>query len=329
MCLGFLLLSRVSTLPMFYGAFALIAIGTGACADNILMSAISNWFRRKARVAVSIVSSGWGISGLLIPGVTKLIDTLQWPMAMFIVGLGMLVTVLPMSLVIRHKPENYGYQLDGEVTGVIETDKVETLTFSRETNISTRQALKTRVLWVLAITAFCQSFAVGATVTHIMPYLSSLGIERSLSSFIALIIPIITIGGRLCSGWLSNIFGSKKILMFGLISIAIGLLIFSYITSTIIWLLAPAVITFSLGWGLAVTTRITSVRDYFGRNSFGSIFGFIMGVTMLGTVIGTPFAGWIFDVQGTYQYAWLGCSVLALIGGMTMLTIPSSTKTTK
>ena len=160
-----------------------------------------------------------------------------------------------------------------------------------------------------------------------MPYLSSIGIERALSSFIALIIPVTTIGGRLSSGWFSNMFGHKKILMSGLISMAVGLLIFSYVTGNSIWLLAPAVITFSLGWGLAVTTRITLIRGYFGRISFGSIFGFIMGVTMLGTVVGTPFAGWIFDVQGTYQYAWLGCSVLAFIGGVTMLTIPSSPDT--
>ena len=46
-CLGFLLLSRVSSLAMFYGTFALIAIGMSACTGTVLMTAVANWFQKK------------------------------------------------------------------------------------------------------------------------------------------------------------------------------------------------------------------------------------------------------------------------------------------
>jgi len=39
-------------------------------------------------LAIGIVSSGWGLGGLVVPLVTKLVDVLQWRTAMIIVGLG-------------------------------------------------------------------------------------------------------------------------------------------------------------------------------------------------------------------------------------------------
>ena len=112
-CMGFLILSRVSSLTMFYGAFALIAIGMSTCTQTVIMTAVINWFRRKVGVAIGIVASGVGLGGLLVPVLTKLIDVFQWRTTMFAVGLSMLVIVLPLSFFIRHKPEHYGYQLDG------------------------------------------------------------------------------------------------------------------------------------------------------------------------------------------------------------------------
>ena len=104
-CMGFLLLSRVSSLAMFYGAFALIAMGMSTCTQTVVMAAVGNWFQRKLGIATGIVVSGYGLGGIIVPVVTKLIDVLRWRMTMVTVGLGMLVTVLPLSLIFRHKPE--------------------------------------------------------------------------------------------------------------------------------------------------------------------------------------------------------------------------------
>ena len=112
--LGLMLLSRVSSLGMFYGAFALIAIGMSACSGTVLMTAVANWFRRKAGIATGIALSGVGLGGLMVPLVTMLVDTFTWQTAMFSFGLGMLAIGLPLSLLLRHRAEQYGYRPDGE-----------------------------------------------------------------------------------------------------------------------------------------------------------------------------------------------------------------------
>ena len=92
-----------------------------------------------------------------------------------------------------------------------------------------------------------------------------------------------------------------------------GLLLFGYVTKGEMWLIVPFIITFSLGWGCSVTTRLSVIREHFGRGSFGTILGFMAGIMMLGNIAGTPLAGWIFDTWGSYQGAWLGFSAVIFL----------------
>ncbi len=112
---GLILLSRATSLGMFYGAFALITIGASACAMTVLMVAVANWFRRKIGIASGIAMCGFGFSGLLVPVIVRLIEVYEWRMALTILALGMLVVALPLSLLFRHKPEQYGLFPDGQV----------------------------------------------------------------------------------------------------------------------------------------------------------------------------------------------------------------------
>ncbi len=320
--LGFLLLSRVSSLTTFYVAFALLAIGMSACTGTVIMTAVTNWFRRKAGMAIGIVASGFALGGLIVPVLTRLIDVVQWRMAMVYVGLGMLVIGLPSALLVRHKPEHYGYQPDGDISSTLETKEAQTQTASAEIKISARQAFGRRAFWYLAISSMCHSFVVGAVITHMMPYLSSTGIARGFSSLVALVLPLTSIVGRLSSGWLATKFGSRRVLTAGFALMTAGTYFFGYITAERMWLLIPFIITFSLGWGSNVTTRISLQREYFGRGSFGTIFGFMSGMMMLGNMSGAPLAGWVFDTWGSYQGAWLSYGILTLMGMVIVFTLP-------
>jgi len=323
-CLGFLTLSRVNSLAMFYLAFAFLAIGMSTCAGTVLMTAVANWFNRKAGVAIGIVACGFGLGGLLVPVVTGLIDWLEWRNAMVVAGLGMLVIVLPLSLVVRHKPEQYGYHPDGELIEPVNIEGLQATASVSEIDISAWQALRGRTFWQLGISSMCHAFVVGAVVTHIMPYLSSLDISRSTSSVVAFILPAVSVVGRLSSGWLGVRYGSRRVFAASFFLMTAGILIFGYITSGMMWLLVPFVITFSLGWGCSVTSRLGLLRESFGRVSFGKILGFISGMMMLGNVTGAPLAGWVYDTWGSYQGAWFGYSAITLLASLLVFTIPSA-----
>ncbi|MFC2048251.1 nitrate/nitrite transporter, partial [Chloroflexota bacterium] len=227
---------------------------------------------------------------------------------------------------IRHKPEQYGYLPDGEVSVTVEAGEPLTSAESVEISIPAGRVIRGRAFWHIALAGMCQSFADQAVLTHIMPYLSSIGIIRSVSSLVALAIPVASICGRLGSGWLGDRIGRRQVFVWGFSLMTMGLLFFNY-ASGAVWLLVPFVITFSLGWGFTLTTRMALIRQYFGRSSLGTIFGFMTGVLMVGNIASPPLAGWVFDTWGSYQGIWLAMAALTLMAVILILTIPHEDST--
>ena len=320
--LGYMVLSRVSSLFMFYAAFALIALGMSACTGTVLLTAVTHWFRRKAGIATGLVASGFGLGGIIVPIVTALIDTFQWRTAMTVVGIGVLLICLPLALLVRHRPEDYGYLPDGDIEPAAKPAGENTRAES-EVNRSVWQALRDRAFWHVSLSSMCHSFVVGAVVTHVMPYLGSVGIDRAVASLIALVLPLCSIAGRLSSGVLSGKFGNRGVYSSSFVLMTLGLLSFSAMSPGTLWLAIPFIITFSLGWGFSVISRITLLREHYGRASFGAIIGFNSTIMMIGNVSGAPLAGWSYDTFGSYQGAWIVFGIVTLGGMVLALTIPS------
>ena len=327
--IGLIFLSRVTCLTMFYGAYVLIAIGTSSYGSTVMIIAVVNWFRRKAGIAIGIVVSGFAVGGLLLPLVVLLIDTLGWRTAMFSFGLGMFIIGLPLSLLVRHKPEQYGYVLDGGVPSAVGVGEGLTPIQRIDVNIRARQALTSSVFWHIALALMYQSLAASAVLTHVMPYLSSIGIARSASSLVVSAIAAASIGGRLSFGWLGDRFDKRWIAAMGFALIVLGLLFFGFAAIGGMWMLLPFIILFGTGWGGNITMRSALVREYFGRSQFGTIHGVLIGVMMLGQIAGAPLAGWVFDKWSSYQGIWFVFAGLAIAALVTVATTPPVGKTTQ
>ena len=91
-------------------------------------------------------------------------------------------------------------------------------------------------------------------------------------------------------------------------------------------LLILFVIALSFGWGLSVTTRTALLREHFGRANFGTIIGATFGVMMVGSVTGSPIAGWVYDTLGSYRVAWLSFGAVAMAGTILVFTVPPARK---
>ncbi len=106
--LGFLLMSRIDSLWAFYGTFFIIATGMSFGSQLVTITALASWFNRKRSRALSLMFIGAGVSGLLVPLLALSIDKFGWRDTLNIVGIGVWVICLPICLVMRHKPAQYG-----------------------------------------------------------------------------------------------------------------------------------------------------------------------------------------------------------------------------
>ncbi len=312
--LGLILLSFTQSLAMFYASFLLIAFGAGGCASVVFMTVVANWFHKNVGIALGVMMSGFGASGLIVPIIVRLIDVYGWRTTLIILGLGMWTLGIPLSLVIRNKPEQYGYLPDGKVSREPMPDLEAQ---GKDVEIGLKEALRKRSFQYLNMVEAIRMMTLFAVVTHVMPYLSSVGIPRPTAGLVAGSIPLFSIIGRLGFGWLGDVFDKRNMIAWTFCFLGLGTLAFSYVH--VRWVIFLFLILFSPGFGGGSILRGTILREYFGRDSFGKMLGIVMGSAAIGGIIGPTVAGWAFDTLGSYHVIWLVFGgVIGLAIGLTL-----------
>jgi len=319
---GILLLSRSASLSVFYGAFALMAIGTSCCSLTAMIATIGHWFRSRLGLACAIAVCGYGFGGLLTPVITRLIDIYNWRNTLVIIAVGLVIVVLPLSLVFRHKPEQHGYLPDGQTKNPTAKTAKE-LSPIPETKITIRQALKSPTFWRISIAFLIHVIVLSTTVIHVMPYLESIGVDRYRASLVAMAMPLISIGGRLGFGWLADRTDRRRVALISFVLMGLGMLFFDLAASAGIWLLVPFLLLFGIGYGGSNITRATLGRVYFGRSNIGLILGLTVGISRLGGIIGPYLGGWMYDKLGSYQGIWYVFAGLLIIAIISVITMPT------
>lgn len=310
---GTILLGFTQSLTMFYGAFLLIAFGAGGCTSVVTMTAVANWFEKNVGKAMGVMASGFGASGLIVPLIVWLIGTYGWREASVILGIGMWIIGIPLTFVIKNSPEEYGYTPDGlakKESGKQPTDGEE------EGEIKFKAAVRTRSYVFVNLAEIIRMMTLSAVVTHIMPYLSSIGMSRASASLAAAGIPLLSILGRFGFGWLGDLFEKKYVMAVAYSIMGLGTLAFSLVE--INGLLYVFLFLFPVGFGGLAVLRSAILREYYGRRSFGKLMGIVMGFAAMGGIIGPTAAGWVFDTSGSYVDIW---RILCAFTGFAVLLI--------
>ena len=72
------------------------------------------------------------------------------------------------------------------------------------------------------------------------------------------------------------------------------------------------IVGYTSGAGLAITAYLIS--RYAGLRAFGAVYGALGSMLMLGSAIGPPMAGYIYDTTGSYRLLLIIAIPGALIG---------------
>jgi sugar phosphate permease len=280
----------------------LIAFGAGGCVVVATSTAVANWFEKKVGMALAVMGCGFGAGGLMVPLIVRLIDIYGWRITLLIFGSGMWVMGIPLSLIIRNRPEQYGYHPDGKVSRPPITDFEMQ---GKRVEISLKEALKKRSFLYLNMAEAIRTITVVAVITHAMPYLSSVGIPRSTAGLVTGAIALLSIIGRFGFGWVADVFDKRQVMAFAFFFVGLGTLAFCYVHMRLFVFLF--LILFSSGLGGIMILRGAFIREYFGQDSFGKLLGITMGSSSLGGIIGPTLAGWTFDTMGAYNFFWIVC----------------------
>jgi sugar phosphate permease len=299
--LGFMLMSRINTLWAFYGSFVLVALGSSLGTGLVMNTTIANWFTRKRSRALALGFIGPGASGLLAPILALSLGEVGWRHTLVYMGVASLLVGVPLSMIFRDRPQNYGRLPDGESAPLSGAD---TGTAKTASGFSAKAALRTRSFWMLSTSQLFQQMGTAAVAVHIVPYLESVGVTTTIAALSVTGMTASSLIGRLGFGVFGDYTNKRHLIALSLGLQTIGLLCFAFITRDTLWLLVAFLLTYGPGFGGPIPLWPAIQADFFGTRSFGTIMGLMTLTSVVGGLASPIVAGWIFDVSGSYRLAW-------------------------
>jgi MFS family permease len=307
--LGFVLMYFVNSLWSFYLINGVVlSIGMGAMLYLSTFPIIARWFVRRMSLAISLLSVGAGLGGLVCaPASAVLISHFGWRTAYVVTGLMIWAVVLPLILVIRNSPKEKGLRPDGDEPKPDETSGAGLSASSEAADATTdytlRQALVSRTFWMLVAAFLFHNMAYSVVIVHSVPALIDAGIPMAMAALTIGLVTAVSIVGRLLFGYLGDRVEKRFLFMVCYIMIAGGVLVLRMAESMPLAFLFIAL--FGIGFGGTIPLDPAIRAEYFGRTAFAKIQGIMSPLIMASSATGPILAGYLFDVSGSYRFSFL------------------------
>ncbi len=289
LCIGFVSAASASAvwqIALVQGA--LIGIGTAASFGPLIAN-VSHWFRRRRGLAVAATASGNYLAGAIWPTVLQgFIQSEGWRATYTGIGIFCVATMVPLALLLRRPAPN----------GITEDDGAATSAPLHAIDISRRTLM---ILLMVAGVGCC--VAMSMPQVHTVAYCADLGYGAARG---AEMLSLMLAGGvvsRLASGVLADYIGGVRTLLLGSALQCIVLLF--YLPVDGLTSLYAISLIFGLSQGGIVPSYAIIMREYFPADEAGQRVGIVIMATIMGMALGGWLSGWIYDVTGSYQAAFL------------------------
>ncbi|GGH30726.1 Cyanate permease [Cribrihabitans marinus] len=267
-----------------------LALGLGtAVGFGPLIADISHWFSRRRGIAVALVASGNYLSGAVWP--TLLADMLAdsgWNRVYLALAVITLVTIIPLSLLLRRRVP---LEAHGAAQAAAQLR-------AKSAGLSPRAL---QLLLGLAGIGCCVAMAMPQV--HIVAYSVGLGYGPAVGAEMLALMLLGGVVSRVISGLVADRFGGVRTLLAGSVLQCLALFLFLPWDGMVPLYLISAL--FGLAQGGIVPSYALVVREYLPAREAGARVGFVMMMTILGMALGGWMSGWIYDISGSYQAAFV------------------------
>ncbi|GAB5505369.1 MAG: MFS transporter [Rhizobiaceae bacterium] len=286
---GFILAGMAGSIWLFALAQGvLIGIGT-AINFGPLIADVSHWFWKRRGFAVAAAASGNYLAGAVWPPVMNyFLADVGWRTTYVGIGVFIIATILPLSLLLRHRRPAETVNADGTTSG----PPLKQTAMSQNTLLA---------LLIVAGIGCCMAMAMPQV--HIVAYCADLGYGVARGAEMLAIMLGAGIISRLASGVLADKIGGIPTLLIGSVGQGLSLLLFIPFDGLVSLYVVSLV--FGLAQGGIVPSYAIIVREYLPAKVAGERVGIVIMATIAGMAIGGWMSGFIYDLTGSYAAAFI------------------------
>ena len=275
-----------ASIAVLCAMFGLVGLFGVAQTPTPYSKVVSWWFDRQRGFALGITLAGIGLGTIIVPQVALFLMThFSWRVGYFGLGCAVLVfALLPNAFIIHEPPDVEIAEASG---GPVETPG---LTFS--------EARRAWRYWLLSLAFFLAATVINGSLVHVIPMLTDRGIPLGVAAAALSAAGAALIAGRICTGWLSDRIYAPYLGVVFMLFPAFGIGVLGFGLGGI----SPVIGTICLGIGIGAEIDLMSflVGRYFGLRRFGTLYGVMFAIAILGNAAGSNLLGWSSQLFHSY-----------------------------
>jgi sugar phosphate permease len=298
----------------------LVGTGTGMIAVVLGATVVQRWFYLHRGLALGLLTASSATGQLIfLPLLAKVVVSSGWRWAVVLIS-AVAILVAPIAFwVMRDRPQDKGL----EPLGLPDTESVPAAVGGNPVVAALsalRMASRTREFWILAGSFFvCGASTNGLVGTHLIPACVDHGIPEVQAAGLLAMMGIFDLVGTTGSGWLSDRFDNRLLLLtyYGFRGLALLYLPYGFVSQG--HGLSIFAVFYGLDWIATVPPTVALTRQAFGAERAGLVFGWIMASHQVGAALAASFAGLIRTFEGSYDRAFMIAGFLCMISAFAVL----------
>jgi MFS family permease len=316
--LGLVLSSRVNSLWQFFVTYALIeSIGLSGT-FGIVTTLTSRWFIKNRGLALGLVSSGVGLGTLfVVPGAERLISAMDWSHAYLVYGIAAGVIMIAAAFFMRSAPPVSVLSVSVPAAGA----QPRGYTSTQKPAMGLWQSVCSPRMIVLLSAFLIFFFCTQMVTVHLVNYATDTGISPLVAASLISIIGVISIAGRMVIGTGSEKIGINNALIFTHLFLVVAYLCLIFTHD--LWSFYLFAVIFGFTYGGEVPQIPLFIGKFFGTRTMATLMGLTLFVGNIGGALGSWSAGKIFDVTGSYRWAFIIGAIAGLVSLMLSLVLKS------
>ena len=315
-------------LIVLWGVMAGLATGSMAGAFGAMVA--NSWFAQRRGLVMGLLTASNAAGQLVfLPLLASLVVNLDWRAASAAVAGVTLLLIAPVAIFMRGAPREVGlrpYGADAEEAPSVAPAGASGGPFVTAIRTLTTSA-RSRDFWYLAGSfAICGASTNGLIGTHLIPASMDHGIPEVTAASMLAAIGIFDLVGTTVSGWLSDRYDSRRLLVWYFGLRGLSLIFLPYAFGTGYFSLALFVVFYGLDWVATVPPTVRLTADIFGRERVGIMMGWIFAAHQVGAAAVAFAAGAAHGWFGDYQLAFLTSGLLCLLAVCIVIRIGRPTR---
>jgi len=323
----------------------LIGLGTGSMALVFAATVADRWFVHRRGLVIGVLTAGSATGQLsLLPVVARASDALGWRVASLVIAAAALAVVPLVLWRLRDRPADLGVAPYGApqpapvATPVVAAPSGSTPegrarsdaaasppvrpAAARRALGALRTASRRPAFWALAgAFAICGATTNGLVGVHFIPSAHDHGMATTTAAGLLAVVGVFDIAGTIASGWLTDRFDPRLLLLGYYAFRGVGLLALpSLLGPSVHPSMLLFVVVYGLDWVATVPPTAVLCRELFGAEGT-VVFGWVFASHQLGAALAAGAAGVLREQSGSYTWAWVGGAALCAVAAALSLSV--------